>query len=259
MGTAYQFAPNANDPDGDALTFSVDNRPSWSSFDAATGRITGTPTLGDVGLYSNIVVKVSDGQVESSLPAFSINVAATPPTNSPPVISGTPATQAIVGSAYQFVPTATDPDGDTLTFSIANRPAWSAFNNTTGELSGTPSIGDTGNYSNIRISVSDGTETALLPAFAIDVIQSSNGTAELTWTAPTQNEDGTTLTDLAGFKIYYGTASGNYTSEITIDNPSVTTYLVENLAPNTYYFVATAVDSGGEESRYSGEYVTTVN
>ena len=72
------------------------------------------------------------------------------------------------------------------------------------------------------------------------------------WTAPTMNEDGTPLTDLAGYTIYWGTSPGNYPNSVTIDNPSVTTYVVDNLAPGTYEFVATSFNSAGVESRYSG-------
>ena len=80
----------------------------------------------------------------------------------------------------------------------------------------------------------------------------------LDWTPPTQNEDGSTLTDLAGYFIYYGESSGSYPNRIRIDNPSISTYVVENLLPRTYYIVATSFNSTGIESRYSGEAVKTV-
>ena len=73
------------------------------------------------------------------------------------------------GSAYTFRPTASDADGDTLTFAIANRPAWATFNTATGQLSGTPTSASAGTYSNIVISVSDGKASAALAAFAITV------------------------------------------------------------------------------------------
>ena len=76
------------------------------------------------------------------------------------------------------------------------------------------------------------------------------GSATLSWTRPTTNTDGTPLTDLAGYRIYYGTSSGNYTQSINAGN--VTTYTVSNLtAGTTYYFVATAYDTSGYESGYS--------
>src|SRR5207248_8287981 len=56
-----------------------------------------------------------------------------------------------------------------LTFSISNKPSWANFNAGTGQLSGTPASANVGTYSNIMISVSDGTSNAALPAFAITV------------------------------------------------------------------------------------------
>ena len=57
----YSFTPSAADSDSETLTFSVANAPSWSSFDAASGTLSGTPIRDDVGSYSNIVISVSDG------------------------------------------------------------------------------------------------------------------------------------------------------------------------------------------------------
>jgi hypothetical protein len=73
----------------------------------------------------------------------------------------------------------------------------------------------------------------------------------LSWIAPTENEDGTPLTDLAGYRIYWGTTPGMYTDSVTLDNPGLTSYVVENLAPGTYEFVATSYDEEGVESAYS--------
>ncbi len=83
-----------------------------------------------------------------------------------------------------------------------------------------------------------------------------NDAATLSWQPPTENTDGSPLTDLAGYKIYYGTDVGNYPEVITIDNAGVTSYVVDNLANGTtYYFVLTAFNSNGVESSYS-EVVT---
>jgi len=57
-----------------------------------------------------------------------------------------------------------------------------------------------------------------------------------------QNTDGSPLTDLTGYKIYYGNESGNYQASIQIDNPGIAIYVVENLTPNTYYFVLTVIN-----------------
>ncbi|CAK0774778.1 conserved hypothetical protein [Gammaproteobacteria bacterium] len=72
-GTAYSFTPTKSDPDaGDVLTFSIQNQPSWATFNAATGALMGTPTT--LGVSSDIVISVTDGIHTASLPAFSITV-----------------------------------------------------------------------------------------------------------------------------------------------------------------------------------------
>jgi len=248
-GTAYSFQPTASDPDGNPLTFSITNSPSWATFSATTGRLQGTPTSSNVGTFSNIVIRVSDGQATAQLPAFSVTVTA--PTNRPPVISGTPPTSVVAGTAYSFQPTASDPDGNPLTYSITNAPPWATFSTTTGRLQGTPSAASVGTYSNIVIRVSDGTASASLAAFNITVVAVAGGSATLTWTPPTTNTDGTPLTNLAGYRVRWGTAAGNYPNTVTLNNPGLATYVVGNLAPGTYYFVVTALNSSGVESAFS--------
>lgn len=95
-------------------------------------------------------------------------------TNTPPVISGAPATTAAVGSAYSFAPAATDADGDSLQFSIDGQPAWATFDTSTGALSATPAAGSEGSYPDIVISVTDGVDVASLAAFTI-VVQPEGG------------------------------------------------------------------------------------
>ena len=248
-GASYSFTPTASDPDGDTLTFSVANRPSWASFSNTTGQLSGTATTGNVGIFSGIVISVSDGTLTTSLPAFAIAVSA--PANPPPTISGTPATSANAGTAYSFTPTASDPNGNALTFSIQNPPSWASFNTQSGNLSGTPGSGDAGTYSNIIISVSDGTSTASLAAFSIIVTQVANGSATVSWSAPTQNTDGSALTNLAGFNIYYGTSAGNLNQSVQIANPGLTTYALGNLAPGAWYFAVNAYTTAGAESALS--------
>jgi hypothetical protein len=180
------------------------------------------------------------------------------PSNSAPVIFGSPNAAVVVGDTYSFTPSASDPDGDALTFSISNKPGWANFNTSNGRLSGQALLGDVGDYNDIRISVSDGNTSVSLANFSITVSQTALGSVSLSWSPPTQNTDGTALTDLAGYKLYYGQSSGNYDKTIRIDNPSVSTYVIDNLVPDTYYIVATAFNSAGVESSYSGEAVKTV-
>jgi len=254
VGAAYSFRPTASDANGDPLTFSIAGKPSWATFSTTSGRLSGTPSSSNVGAFNNIVITVSDGQATKSLPAFSITVsAAGGTTNRPPTISGTPSTTVLQGSAYAFTPAASDADGDTLTFGITNAPGWAAFNTSTGRLSGTPGAGDVGSYANISISVSDGQASAALGPFAISVVAVGTGSATLSWTAPTANTDGSALTDLAGFKVYWGTASGNYPNSVTLNGTGTLTYVVTNLTPAKWYFSTTAFNSQNVESSFSAE------
>jgi len=248
-GQTYSFTPTASDPDGNALTFSIVNKPTWATFSTSSGQLSGTPGETAAGEYIDIRISVSDGKLSASLAAFSIIV--TVP-NRAPTISGTPATNVNVDQQYRFVPTASDPDGNSLSFSIANKPAWATFNSASGELSGTPGSGYAGTYSNIQISASDGKLSAALPAFSITVQQVSSGSATLSWQPPTQRTDGTPLTNLAGYRIVYGTSPTSFTTKVTVSNPGLTSYVVNNLSQGTWYFAMTAYDTTGAESDYSG-------
>jgi uncharacterized repeat protein (TIGR03803 family) len=172
VGQTYTFQPTASDPDGQTLTFSISGKPPWATFSATTGRLNGTPTTVNVGSYPGIVISVSDGTASASLPSFSINVSAA--ANQRPVISGTPPTSVTVGQTYTFRPTASDPDGQGLTFSIANKPSWASFETFGGRLHGIPTSSHLGTFSNIVITVSDGTASASLPAFSITVSETAS-------------------------------------------------------------------------------------
>jgi hypothetical protein len=253
IGGWWNFTPKATDADGDKLTFSVQNKPSWLSFDSTTGRLMGQAKT--TGTWSNIIVSVTDGKTKVSLPPFSVKAwtdAAS--TNTAPKISGTPATTATVGKAYSFQPTASDANGDSLGFSIANKPSWASFSTSTGRLSGTPTAA--GTHSNIVISVSDGKATTNLPAFKITVAAQASpqpvvGAATLSWTPPTQNTDGSSLTNLAGYRIYYGTSSTSLTKSVQVSSAGITSYMIEGLAPSTYYFTVRAYTTAGKESANS--------
>lgn len=83
--------------------------------------------------------------------------------------------------------------------------------------------------------------------------------ASLSWTPPDARTDGTPLTNLAGFKIYYGRMSGVYDHEIDVDNPSISTYLVEGLNSGDWYFAVAAYDAEGLESEPSDEVLREIS
>ncbi|RXE85870.1 Ig-like domain-containing protein [Pseudoalteromonas sp. A757] len=162
--SGYSFTPTTSDPDGDTLTFSITNKPSWATFSTSTGALSGTPSFTDAGDYNGIVITASDGSATQTL-SFNISVVNV---NRAPSISGTPPTSVLEGGVYNFIPTASDPDNDNLSFSIANKPSWASFSSTTGSLTGTPNFEQAGIYSGIVITVSDGSTTQNL-TFSITV------------------------------------------------------------------------------------------
>lgn len=395
-GQAYSFTPTAADPDGDTIGFTIQNKPSWAGFETSTGKLWGVPAPDKVGIYSSIVITVSDGNASASTSAFSITVTAppppppvdcvvsawsdwvlgtpgacvngqqsrvdtrsrtvttpaanggaacpaltesrtvpltctsppptetwakcatepalcsftgtrrvrygidpnwvyanltavsggalcqnatfgsdpiqgtrkacwlssttTPPANRAPTIAGSPASSVVAGQAYAFQPSAADADGDTLQWTITNKPAWATFSSSTGKLSGTPAAAQAGVSSNIVIAVSDGQATTSLPAFSITVTvsQPANGSATLSWTPPTQNTDGSTLANLAGYRIAYGTSSAALTQTIQVANASMATYVVTSLAPGTWFFAVRAYSSSGAESANSNTASKTI-
>jgi hypothetical protein len=86
-----------------------------------------------------------------------------------------------------------------------------------------------------------------------------SGTLTVTWRPPTKNNNGTPLTDLAGYTLLYGMASKSYSTAISIDDPTATRYVVTGLRPGTYYFAISAINSAGRHSILSAEAHGRVN
>lgn len=263
VGSQYVFVPESFDDDGDVLEFAIANKPAWAAFDTSSGELQGMPADNDVGTDPNIVISVSDDTSVVSLPSFSITVnpVESPDdggddggsTSSPPAISGQPNDSVVVDSEYSFQPDASDPDGDTLSFSIVNKPEWASFSTVTGRLEGTPVSADVGTTDGIELSVSDGDNIDALNPFSITVVPAGPTSFTVSWTAPATNDDGSPLTDLAGYNIYYGTVSGEYNEAIEVTTVGVTSYRIENLSSGTYFLVMTSVNSAHVESDYSEE------
>jgi hypothetical protein len=259
---AYEFTPATQGTSGRHMSFSVSQKPSWASFNPNNGSLAGTPGANDVRTFSNIVITVSDETGRSTLPGFSIKVApripqqtTSTPSNRAPTISGKPVLEMTTAQAFNFVPSAKDADGDKLSFSVDSKPSWASFDAITGRLSGTPTASQVGSYEEIQISVSDGKTVARLPQFAINVVAAEPVTHSVTlsWLPPMQNEDGSALTNLAGYRIVYGTKSGEYSKSIAVATAGLTRFAVENLDSGNYYFALIAVNSQGIASTQSQE------
>lgn len=172
-------------------------------------------------------------------------------------ISGSPATQAVIGQAYAFTPVVTDSEtAGPVGFSIQNKPTWATFNTSSGELDGTPTSTDAGSYPNIVISASTSGAQAALAGFTITVLPL--GDVVVSWQAPTTNTDGSPLANVAGYTIHYGTIASLLLQSATVDNPT-TSYTFQNLASGAWYFAISAVSSAGVEGAWSEPVSVTVN
>lgn len=185
-----------------------------------------------------------------------------PVANRAPTISGMPPSTGQVGVVYRFQPTASDPDGNPLTFSIQQRPRWATFNTSTGELVGTPTADDVAFHASIVIGVSDGKASAALPEFSIAVRAASTtepttpppsgtGTATLSWTPPTQTVDGSVLSNLAGYRISYGKSATELTQAVQVPSATARTHELVNLPVGTWFFTIRAYSTDGTESAQS--------
>lgn len=85
----------------------------------------------------------------------------------------------------------------------------------------------------------------------ISATNKGSGTATLSWQAPTTNTDGAALTDLSGYRIYYGTDAEELTESVQLTSVGLQTYVIDGLGTGTWYFAIKAVTSTGVESALS--------
>jgi Putative Ig domain len=208
-------------------------------------------SLSAVLVAGMLLTACGNGVGVSSAGAATATAASTPAEPVPVALTGTPATSVTAGQNYAFQPTVSAGAG-AVTFQIQGKPTWAAFNASTGALTGTPAAANEGTTAGITITASNGSSSASIGPFEIVVhappASPATGSATLSWTAPTENTDGTPLTDLAGYHIYYGTSAGAWTSTITILSATETSYIVSGLASGTYYFTVVAFNTEGIDS-----------
>ena len=160
--TGQTLAGSATDPDGDTLSYSKVSGPSWLSV-APSGVLSGTPLQVDVG-ENSWTVQVSDGEGGTDTATLNITVINV---NDAPEFTSDPITKADANEddAYTgqtLAGSATDEDGDTLTYSKVSGPAWLSISGS-GALSGTPAASDVGSNSwSIQVSDGQAVDTATL-------------------------------------------------------------------------------------------------
>lgn len=187
--TAFALTIAVTDADNDPLSWSISSAAVHGTASVSDGVVSYLPEANYQGSDS-FEVEVSDGEASDSI-IVNVLIAAV---NDAPSISGTPVSSLDQDTAYSFVPTASDIDSnDMLTFSISNKPGWASFDTATGALTGTPAGSDTGITLGIVISVSDGTASAALPAFDLEVIATVDPLQPIVTAPATLTRDATGL------------------------------------------------------------------
>jgi VCBS repeat-containing protein len=238
-------------------------------------------TAGTRELYVDRILTDGSG-IDNIYINFSINISTTPiiPTpNTPAIISGFDR-----GSVTEDV----DPDGDNLlevggklnisdndageaafTARTVNGSYGSLTINTTGNwnyaANNTQTVIqnlDTGNSLSDTLTVRsvDGTTHSVrITINGADEV-STSADVSLSWVAPAEREDNTSisLSEIEGYKIYYGTNPGSYNDNVTINDGSATSYTFNSLSAGTYYFVVTTIDIDGRESQHSTVVTVTI-
>ena len=231
----YSFIPTSSDIDGDPLTFSIQNKPSWATFSTATGALTGTPANQNVGTYSGITIAVTDGTVSQTLSPFNLTVVNV---NDPPTVSAVSQSMNEDSGALSITLSGSDDDGDSLTYSIASSPQ----NGTLGSVSGsTVTYTPTTHYNGtdtFTYTASDGT--------------ASSDSAVVTITVIPVNDDptisGTPATSIDEDTAYIFTPTG-----ADVDNDTLT-YSITNKPSWATFNTASGILSGTPENEHVGSF-----
>lgn len=227
-GQLLQFTVTAGDVDNDALTLTATNLPDDSSFTDNgddTGVFTWQTDSSDAGIYSNIVFTVSDGVLEDS-EEITITVNNV---NRVPVITSTPVSEVNETNSYTYQVTATDADGDTLTYSLTQNPNWLSIDSSTGLITGTALPVDADTPYAVTVNVFDGvdsdTQTYTLTVFDVPVAQDTTPPViTLLGSSLVIVEVGTSYTDAGATAL--DDIDGNLTGYIVIDTSAVDTNIL---------------------------------
>ena len=163
QGTLYEYLAEAVDPDNDELTYSLAKAPSGMLLDAPSGYIVWMPGNDHVG-NNSVTVVVSDRNATANQ-SFTISVENV---NDAPNITSSPPRSASVKSLYAYDVNATDPDGDTIIYSLLEAPEGMLINSQSGLIIWTPDKGRKGSNVSVVVQAND-SELATAQSFAVTV------------------------------------------------------------------------------------------
>jgi putative Ig domain-containing protein len=253
-GSLLTFAISATDADGDTLTYSATSLPPGATFDVPSATFSWTPGYSAAGPYT-ATFGVSDGHGGTDSKTINITVTNT---NRPPVLNPIGNRTVEAGSTLAFTVSATDPDGDSVTYSVTGLPSGATFNTSTGAFSWTPASPQIGFY-NLTFGASDGIGGTASEAITITV------------TGPTPTAVVATATTPTSVSITWLPSTGAVSYEIlrldtigglfnVVGTSTSLAYADNSVSANTAYLYAVrGVNSGGVRSANSPvDLATTV-
>jgi len=165
VGSPYSYALRSVDPNGDTLVHALAQAPSGATIDPASGLVAWTPTAQQAGSQT-FTVRATDPGGLVATQTFSVSVAAT--ANGAPLISSAPVTTAVTGTPYGYLVVASDPNGDTLAYSLVQAPPGMAIQAGTGLVTWTPSSAQAGVQA-VAVRVADAAGLSATQSFSIAV------------------------------------------------------------------------------------------
>ncbi len=272
-GQVLQFNASATDPDGDALSFAGSSLPTGAALTDnhnGTATFNWTPGFTQAGNYTNVTITATDNgsPAQSASQSFTITVGNV---NRPPVLAAIGDRTTGEGLPLQFTITATDPDGDALSFAAANLPTGASVtdnHNGTATFSWTPAAGQTGNYPNVTVTATDNGSPAQSasqsftitvgnvnrpPVLAAIGNQTVNEGQLLSFTASASDPDGNAISFTAGNLPAGATLTDNHDGTAAFDwTPSF------SQAGSYTNVTITATDNGSPAQSASRSFTITV-
>jgi hypothetical protein len=230
-GSLLEFQIQGTDVDGDPLTYAASNLPSGATFNPTFRTFSWTPTIEQVGVYSNVHFEVRDYST-SDYENITISVPSSTPENHPPTLNPIGNKTVQENTLLQFTVNATDPDADPLTYGSSNLPYGATFNPDTRVFSWLPAIGDAGVYPGVRFSITDGevgTWEEIIITVTEDTVVDVFDTTYLTTITFTNN--GTAATDV--FAVF-DLSTGNMIAADMLNDTATDASMKEGAADTAY-------------------------